>query len=130
MVRGATARSATCYNTKTPSGAAVKEGYSKDGVDIFLFTMRIGPHVVNELPHHAVPLALVILSSIFAIGHQFYLIGEAQNVGELFEQVQAVAFKAVVPVQRLVRFLIHDIRVFLKESKFCSISFTKIHVRF
>lgn len=92
--------------------------------------MWIGSHVVNELPHHAVPLALVILSSIFAIRHQLYLIGEAQNVGELFEQVQAVAFKAVVPVQRLVRFLMHDIRVFLKESTFCSIRFTNIYIRF
>lgn len=81
--------------------------------------------MVNEFPHHAVPLPLVILSSIFAIRHQFYLIGEAQNVGELFEQVQAVAFKAVISIQRLVRFLIHDIRIFLEQGTLYFISVFK-----
>lgn len=86
-----------------------------DHLDILLLRMWIGPHMVNEFSHHAVPLPLVILSSIFAIRHQFYLIGEAQNVGELFEQVQAVAFKAVISIQWLIRFLIHDIRIFLEQ---------------
>lgn len=54
--------------------------------------------MVDEFPHHAVPLPLVILSTIFAIRHQLDLVGEAQNVGELFEQVQAVAFKAIVSI--------------------------------
>lgn len=58
-----------------------------------------GTHVVDELSHHAVPLPFVILSSVFAVGHQLHLVGEAQNVGEFFEQVQAVAFEAVVSVQ-------------------------------
>lgn len=46
--------------------------------------MEAGTHVVNELPHHAVPLPFVILGSIFSIRHQFYLVREAQNVGEFF----------------------------------------------
>lgn len=73
--------------------------------------------MVNEFPHHAVPLALVILSSVFAVGHQFYLIGEAQNVGELFEQVQAVSLKAVIAIKRLIGFLVHHVGVFLKYSR-------------
>lgn len=72
--------------------------------------------MVNEFSHHAVPFPLVILSSIFAVRHQFYLVGEAQNVGELFEQVQAVALKAIISIQRLIRFLIHDIRIFLEQG--------------
>lgn len=79
--------------------------------------------MVNKFPHHAVPLALVILSSVFAIGHQFYLIGEAQNVGKLFEQVQAVALKAVIAIQRLIGFLVHHIGVFLNYNTYFSISF-------
>lgn len=72
--------------------------------------------MVNEFSHHAVPLPLVILSSIFAIRHQFYLIGEAQNVGELFEQVQAVALEAIISIEWLIRFLIHDVRIFLEQG--------------
>lgn len=81
--------------------------------------------MVYEFPHHAVPLALVILSSVFAIGHQFYLIGEAQNVGELFEQVQAVALKAVIAIQRLIGFLVHHVGVFLKHDTFFAVSLSQ-----
>lgn len=77
---------------------------------------RIGTHMVNEFSHHAVPLPLVILSSVFAIRHQFYLIGKAQNVGELFEEVQAVTLKAIISIQRLIRFLIHHVRIFLGQG--------------
>lgn len=73
--------------------------------------------MVNEFSHHAVPLPLVILSSIFAISHQLHLIGEAQNVGELFEQVEAVALKAIISIQGLIRFLMHDIGIFLERGR-------------
>lgn len=72
--------------------------------------------MVNELPHHAVPLPFVILSAVFSIGHQFYLIGEAQNVGEFFEQVQAVTLKAVISVKGFVGFLVHDVGIFLQNA--------------
>ena len=69
--------------------------------------------MVDELAHHAVPLALVVLGAVLPVRHQLDLVGEAEDVGQLLEQVQAVALEAVVPVQRLVRLLVHHIRVLL-----------------
>lgn len=70
-----------------------------------------------ELPDHAVPLALLVLGAVFPIRHQADLVREAQDVGQLLEQVDAESFKAVVPHQRLVRLLKHDIWLLLHRPK-------------
>lgn len=70
-------------------------------------------YVFYEFPDHAIPLALLILGAIFPIRHQADFIREAQDVGQLFEQVDAKSFKTVVPNQRLVRLLKHDIWLLL-----------------
>ena len=69
--------------------------------------------MVDELADHPVPLALVVLRPVLPVRHQFDLVGEAQDVGQLLQQVQAVALKAVVAAQLLVRLLVHHVRVFL-----------------
>lgn len=74
--------------------------------------------MINEFSHHAIPLPFVVLSSIFTIRHQFYFIREAQNIGELFQQVQAVSLKAIISIQWFIRFLIHDIWIFLKHTQY------------
>lgn len=73
--------------------------------------------MLYKFPDHAVPLALVILRAISPIRHKTNLIGEAQDVGQLFEQVDTEAFKTVVPDQRLVRLLKHDIWLLLHRRK-------------
>ena len=71
----------------------------------------------NKFPNHATPLALVILGAIFPIRHQTDLIREAQDAGQLFQQVDAESFESVVPNQRLVRLLKHDIWLLLHGPK-------------
>lgn len=66
-----------------------------------------------KFPDHAVPLALLVLRAVFPIGHQTDLVCEAQDVGQLFEQVDAESFETVVPNQCLVRLLKHDIWLLL-----------------
>lgn len=70
-----------------------------------------------KLPYHAIPLALVILRAIFPIRHQADFIRKAQDVGQLSQQVDAESFKTVVPNQRLVRLLKHDIWLLLHRPK-------------
>lgn len=70
-----------------------------------------------KFPNHAIPLALVILRAIFPIRHQADLVREAQNAGQFFQQVDAESFETVVPNQRLVRFLKHDIWLLLHRPK-------------
>ena len=74
-------------------------------------------HVVNEFSHHAVPFPLVILSPVLPVSHKLHLVSKAQDVGQLFEQVQTVALEAVIAIQWFIRFLIHDIRIFLENDK-------------
>ena len=64
--------------------------------------------MVDELLDHAVPLALVVLCPVFPILHQPDLVGEAQDVGQFFEQVDAVALKPVIPKQGPVGLPEHD----------------------
>lgn len=71
----------------------------------------------DKFPDHAVPLALLVLGAVFPIRHQTDLIREAQDVGQLFEQVDAESFEAVVPNQRLVRLLKHDIWLLLHRTR-------------
>lgn len=73
--------------------------------------------MLYKFPDHAVPLALLVLGAIFPVGHQTDLIREAQDVGQLFEQVDAKSFETVVPNQRLVRLLKHDIWLLLHRPK-------------
>lgn len=69
----------------------------------------LGPtYMVNEFLDHAVPLALVILCPVLAILHQPDLVGEAQDVGQFLEQVNAVALEPVIPKQGLVGLPEHD----------------------
>lgn len=70
-------------------------------------------HVVNQLPDHSVPLSFVILRSVLPVSHQPDFVREAQDVGELLEEIQAVTLETVVPHQLLVRLFIHDVRIFL-----------------
>lgn len=70
-------------------------------------------YVVDELLDHAVPLALVILCPVFPILHQPDLVGEAQDVGQFLEQVDAVALKPVIPKQGPVGLPEHDKGLFL-----------------
>lgn len=74
-------------------------------------------YVFYELPDDAVPLALLVLGPIFPIRHQAYFVREAQDAGQLFEQVDAKSFKTVVPDQRLVRLLKHDVWLLLHGPK-------------
>lgn len=70
--------------------------------------------MVHQLLHHAIPQASVlVLGAIPPVLHQAELIGEAQNAGQLPQQVYAVALEAAVPVQWLVRLLEHHIGLFL-----------------
>lgn len=71
----------------------------------------------DELLDHAVPLALVVLKAVLSIRSQMDLVGEAQDVGELLQQVDAESLEAVVPDQRPVRLLKHDIWLLLHRSK-------------
>lgn len=75
--------------------------------------------MVHELPHHAVPLARVLIQrAVLPIFHQTHLIAEAQDARQLPEQVDTVALETVVPIQRLVRLLKHHIRLLLyRENK-------------
>lgn len=73
--------------------------------------------MLNEFPDHAVPLALLILGAVSSIGHQTDLVREAQDVRELFQQVDAKSFETVVPNQRLVRLFKHDIWLLLRGPK-------------
>lgn len=66
-----------------------------------------------EFPDHPVPLTLLVLGAVFPIRHQTYFIREAQDAGQLSEQVDAKSFKTVVPNERLVRLLKHDIWLLL-----------------
>ena len=77
-------------------------------VELFMLT-----HVLDELTDHAVPLALVVLGAVASVGDQPDLVGEAQDVGQLLQQVDAEALEAVVPHQRLVRLLKHDVWLLL-----------------
>lgn len=72
--------------------------------------------MIDELSNHAIPLPLIVLGTIFAVRDKFDFVRKSKDVGELLQQVQAVTLKAVVPVQRLVRFLIHHVWVFLPEK--------------
>lgn len=70
--------------------------------------------MIHELSHHAVPLARVFVQcTVLPIFHQSHLIAEAEDARELSQQVDTVALKTVVPIQRLVRFLKHHIWLFL-----------------
>lgn len=75
-------------------------------------------HVVHELLDHAVPLARVlVLGAVPPVLHQADLVREAQDAGQLSQQVYAESLEAVVPVQRLVRLLEHHIWLFLSSEK-------------
>lgn len=69
--------------------------------------------MLDELLDHAVPLSLLVLRAVLAVGNQPDLIGEAQDVGQLLQQVDAKPFKAVVADERLVRLLKHDVWLLL-----------------
>lgn len=69
--------------------------------------------MLDELLDHAVPLSLLVLRAVFVIGHQPDLVGEAQDAGQLLQQVDAKPFKAVVADKRLVRLLKHDVWLLL-----------------
>lgn len=71
----------------------------------------------DELPDHAVPLALLVLGAVLPVRHQADLVREAQDVGQLLEQVDAESFKTVVPDERLVRLLKHDIWLLLRTPR-------------
>lgn len=74
-------------------------------------------HVVDELLDHAVPLSLLILRPVFPVLHQPDLIGEAQDDGQLLQEVDAVALKAVVPKQSCVGLTEHDEGLFLHTKR-------------
>lgn len=74
-------------------------------------------YMVDELPDHPVPLPLVVLGTVLPVCHQSDLVGEAQDVGELLQEVQAVTLEAVVPTQLLVRLFVHHIWIFLHSEK-------------
>lgn len=74
-------------------------------------------HMVNQLPDHSVPLSFVILRSVLPISHQTDFICEAQDVGELFEEIQAVTLETIIPHQLFVRLFMHYIRIFLRGKK-------------
>lgn len=74
--------------------------------------------MVHELLDHAVPLSRVlVLGTVLAVFHQPQLVAEAQDVGQLPQQVHAVALKALIPEQWLVRLLKHHIGLFLEEQE-------------
>lgn len=71
-------------------------------------------YVVHQFSDHPVPLARALfLGSILAILHQAHLISEAQDNSELSQEVDAVALKTIVAIQRLIRLLEHHIGLFL-----------------
>lgn len=79
-------------------------------------------HVVHQFSDHAVPLARAfLLRSVLAVLHQSQLIGEAQDSGQLSQQVDAEALETIVPVQWLIRLLEHHVRLCLwRENTLCS----------
>lgn len=79
--------------------------------------VELSTYVFYEFSDNAIPLAFLILGAVFPIRYQANFVGEAQDVGQLFEQVDAESFKTVVPNQRLVRLLKHDIWLFLHRPK-------------
>lgn len=74
-------------------------------------------HVVNELLDHSIPLPLLILRPVFPVLHQPDLVGEAQDDGQLLQEVDAVALKAVVPKQSRVGLTEHDKGLFLHTGR-------------
>lgn len=74
-------------------------------------------HMFHEFSYHPIPLALIILKAILPILHQVDLIGEAQNAGQLLQQVDTEALEAVIANQRLVRLLQHDVWILLYQYK-------------
>lgn len=75
-------------------------------------------YVVHELSDHPIPLARALfLGSILAILHQSHLISEAQDSSELSQQIDTVALKTIVAIQRLIRLLEHHIGLFLWRDK-------------
>lgn len=73
--------------------------------------------MLYQFPDHAVPQALLVLGSISPIRHQPDLVREPQDARQLLQQVDAESFKSVVPDQRLVRLLKHDIWLLLHTPK-------------
>lgn len=59
--------------------------------------------MVYELTHQAIPLACaLLLRAVLPVLYQPHLIDEAQDVGELPQQVNAVSLETIVTMQRLV----------------------------
>lgn len=80
--------------------------------------MHLGlTHMIDELLDHAVPLPLVVLRAVFPVLHQPDLVGEAQDDGQLLQQVDAVALKAVVPKEGGVGLAEHDEGLLLDTAK-------------
>lgn len=86
-------------------------------------------HVVNQLSDHSVPLSFVILRSVLPISHQPDFVCEAQDVGELFEEIQTVTLETIVPHQLLVRLFIHHIRIFLRGKNKTQFTIFRVNFR-
>lgn len=69
--------------------------------------------MLDELLDHAVPLPLLVLRPVLAVLHQPDLVAEAQDDGQLLQQVDAVTLEAVVPKQGRVGLAEHDKGLFL-----------------
>lgn len=73
-------------------------------------------YVVDEFFYHPIPFPFVILCSIFAIRNQFNIVKKTQDIGQFFQQIQAISFKPVVSIQGLIGFPVHHVGLFLSET--------------
>lgn len=96
-------------NRNIPQGASLRKHVQR--------TTGGATYVLYEFPDHPVPLALLVLGAVSPVGHQADLVREAQDVGQLSEQVDAEPFEPVVPNQRLVRLLKHDVWLLLQRPQ-------------